>query len=596
MGSGLKDWAKNLKGTMKNYNLKFKNIFSLKFVFLIFISAFFATALPSFAEIADSPVAAQPHETPQDIYKARLDSGLKNTEPYSYALIKKSQADPANAKRLLTEAIKYSPDLPAAYFEMARISFSLSPEGIFEGLNYMIEGIRAYERNFWWMASIAGLAFISLISSFILALIMVAVIRFFADSPLLSHEIREDKKKALIVLSLVPLSLAGPLFFIAGTICLLGLYFSRVDKTVVYASVLFLLLSPFLLRITNIFLSAASPELRASVAVNENRDNKHALSALKGKNDFVSLFSYGLALKKEGHYEEAIAVYKNISPSSPDPRVYVNLGNCYYAINDISAAADFYKKSLEMKPSAAAYYNLSQISREKFDFVKGEEYFIEATKLNREAVSRFAANSQRNPNRFLMDETLPLSVLWKYADSRSQELIKISLLNSALTVLIAISLIVLFYLLGSKAKDRAYRCKRCNTILCGKCGKELLWGQMCAQCYKSLVKFDGLDSRVRVAKLLEVQELQTNKRTIIKILSLTLPGIAHIYAGKILEGSLFLWPFLFLLILILLNPFFHTGLSFFSHDWLTIPSLALIVVLFFISGIVVRRRLNRGWL
>ncbi|MEK7332322.1 MAG: hypothetical protein AAB017_02995, partial [Nitrospirota bacterium] len=105
-----------------------------------------------------------------------------------------------------------------------------------------------------------------------------------------------------------------------------------------------------------------------------------------------------------------------------------------------------------------------------------------------------------------------------------------------------------------------------------------------------------LDSRVRVAKLLEVQELQTKKRTIIRILSLTLPVIAYIYAGKILEGSLFLWSFLFLLILILLSPFFHTGLSFFSHGWLTIPSLALMVVLFFISGIVVRRRLNRGWL
>ncbi|MBI5203414.1 MAG: tetratricopeptide repeat protein [Nitrospirae bacterium] len=557
---------------------------SLLFAFLLALSF----PLPSFAEIADP--------APRDVYESRLNSGLKNTEPYSYSLIKKAQADPSNAKRLLTEAIKYSPDLPAAYFEMARIRFSLSPEGIFEGLNYMIEGIRAYERNFWWLVSIAGLSFISLISSFILVFIMVAVIRFFTDSPLLSHDIIEDKKKFLIILSLVPLSLAGPLFFIAGTICLLGLYFSKADKAIVYGAILFLLLSPFLLRITNIFLSAASPELRASVAVNENRDNKHALSALKGKNDFVSLFSYGLALKREGHYEEAIAVYKNISPSSPDPRVYVNLGNCYYAINDIAAATDFYKKSLEIKPSAEAYYNLSQVSRERFDFVKGEEYFIEATKLNREAVSSFAANSKRTPNRFLMDETLPLSVLWKYADSRPRELIKISLLSSALTALVAISLIVLFYLIASRAKDRAYRCKRCNTILCGKCGKELLWGQMCAQCYKSLVKFDGLDSRVRVAKLLEVQELQTKRRTIIRILSLTLPGIAHIYAGKILGGSLFLWSFLFLLILILLNPFSRTGLSFFSHDWLTIPSLALMAVLFFISGIVVRRRLNRGWL
>ena len=77
----------------------------------------------------------------------------------------------------------------------------------------MIEGIRAYERNFWWLVSIAGLAFISLTSSFIVVLLLVAGIRFFMDSPLLSHDIIENKKKSLIILSLVPLSLAGPLFF-----------------------------------------------------------------------------------------------------------------------------------------------------------------------------------------------------------------------------------------------------------------------------------------------------------------------------------------------------------------------------------------------
>ncbi|TAL28907.1 MAG: tetratricopeptide repeat protein [Nitrospirae bacterium] len=559
------------------------------------ICAFFLilfSSPPCLAEVPDSPVT----EIPQDIYEARLDSGLKNTEPYSYILIKKAQADPAHAKQLLTEAIRYSPNLPAAYFEMARISFSFSPDGIFAGLNYVIEGIRAYKRNFWWLVSIAGLSFISLISSFIVVLLAITGIRFFTDSPLLSHDIMEDKKKALLILSLIPLSLAGPLFFIAGAIFLSGLYFSKVDKAVVYASILFLLLSPFFLGIINTFLSTASPELRAAVAVNESRDNKHAISVLKDKNDFVSLFSYGLALKREGRYEEAIAVYKNILSVSPDSQVYVNLGNCYYAVNDASAAMDSYKKSLEIKPLVTAYYNLSLLSREKLDFPKGEEYFIEATKLNREAVSSFAANSKRNPNRLVVDETLPLSILWKYAAGSSQKLIKISWLNSALTALTAIVLLILFYIIDARVKNRAYRCKRCNTILCGKCGKEQLWGQMCAQCYKSLVKFDGIDSRVRVAKLLEVQELQAKKRNMVRMLSFTLPGIAHIYAGKILTGSLFLWPFLFLLTLILLNPFFHTGLSLFSHVWLTVPATALMVLLFLISGIVVRRRLSRGWL
>jgi len=580
----------------ENYNLKFKNGFPLKVAFLIFIFVFSIIPWFSFAEVVDS--------TLRDIYGSTLDKGLKTNEPYSYILIKKSQTDPSNARGLLTEAIKYSPNLPVTYFELAKLSFSFSPEDIFESIDYTIDGFEAYKRNFWWLRSITGLLFISFISSFVIALMAVICIRFFIESPLLSHDMIEDKKKVLMVLSLIPLSLLGPLFFIAGTLSLLGLYFRNIDKTIVYMSILLLLLSPLFLRITNTFLSTPSPELRAIIAVNESRDNKYALSVLKGKNDFVSLFSYSLALKREGRYEEAIEAYKNLlsASSSPrrgsdEPRVYVNMGNCYFGINDMASAKDFYKKSIDMKPLVSAYYNLSQVSREMLDFAKGEEYFLEARKLSRESsLSRFTSTASKNPNRFVIDETLPMSTLWRYADNRYKELIRISPINSAITVVIAIALAIIFYMIDTRMKYRAYRCKRCNAILCGRCAKEILWGQMCPRCYKSIVKLDELDSKERVAKVLEVQGLQSKRRNRIKVLSLVFPGVAHIYAGKILEGSLFLWLSIFLLVLILLNPLSSTGLSLFSHVWLTIPSLVLMAVLYLISNIAIRRRLNRGWL
>lgn len=531
-----------------------------------------------------------------DIYESRLDNGLKNTEPYSYILMKKAQADPANAKSLLAEAIKYSPNLPAAYFEMARISFSHLPDGMFEGFSYVIEGVQAYKRNFWWQMSVAGLLFVSLTMAFVFTLLMVIVIRFFIDTPLLSHEIKEDNRKILIVLSLIPLSLLGPLFFITGTLFLLGLYFSKTGKVIVYISILFLLLSPFMMRLADVFLSASTPELRAVVAVNESRDNKYAISALKDKNDFASLFSYGLALKRDGHYEKAIASYKNILTTAPDPRIYVNLGNCYFAINDIPAAKDFYKKAADTKALASAYYNLSQASRETLDFVKGDEYFQEAVKFGGDAISKFAATVKRDPNRFVIDETLPVSVLWNYAGSRARQTMKISLLNSVISVLLSVVLFIAFFMVDSRMKSRAYRCKRCGTVLCEKCAKELLWGQMCPQCYKSIVKMDQLDSRERVAKLLQVRELQTRRTRMAGVLAFAPPGIAYIYAGRILAGSLLLWLFLFLLTLVLLNPLFYTGLSSFGHSWLNIPSIILLGFLYLISNVAVRRRLNRGWL
>jgi len=390
----------------------------------------------------------------------------------------------------------------------------------------------------------------------------------------------------------VPLSFLGPLFFMAGSMLLLGLYFRGMNKAVVYASVLFLLMSPLWLNIINMFLSAPSSELRAIVAVNESRDNKYAAAVLQNKDDFISLFSYGLALKREGRYEEAIAAYKKLLASHPDSRAYVNLGNSYAGVNDMAAAKEAYKKSVELKPLASAYYNLSHVSRETLDFAKGEEYFNEAIKLGRETVSQFSSAASRNPSRLVIDEPLPMSTMWEYAETGARRLIKISPLNSASSVIVSIALLALFFIMDSAFKQRAYRCQRCGVILCGKCGKGKLWGEMCSLCYKSLIKLDALDSRIRVAKQLEVQELQKKKRRIISFLSFAPPGIAHIYWGRILSGTLFLWLFVFLLLLILLKPLFSTGLSLFSHGWITMPSAIIMAFLYLISNIDARRRLK----
>jgi tetratricopeptide (TPR) repeat protein len=531
-----------------------------------------------------------------DIYEATLDKGLRNNESYSYLLIKKASVDTSNAKSLLTDALKHSPDLPATYFKLSRMSFSFYPTGIFEGIDSMIEGLKAYQRNFWWLRSITGLLFVSLLSSFVLALLVVICIRFIIDSPLLFHDIAENKAKLLIVLSIIPLSMLGPLFLLIGMLSLSGLYLRKTDKVIVYLTILLFVLSPFILRKVNTFLSPPSAELKAIVAVNEGRDNNSAISNLKGKNDFVSLFSYGLALRRKGRYEEAISAYKSLLSKMPDPKVYVNLGNCYFNIGYMNTAGDLYKKALEIKPLASAYYNLSQVSKEKLDFVKVEDYFREATKLNKEYSSRFVFTESKNPNRLIIDETLSMSTIWRHSNNRYKEAVRLSPLSSVFTIVVAITLCVMFYIVDSRIRYRAYRCNRCNKIQCGKCAKDSLWGQMCSQCYKSIVKLDELDSRERIAKVLEVQELQSNRRGIARILSFTLPGIAHIYTGKVLIGSLLLWALLFAILLIVLNPMFSIGLSSFSHGWISIPSLILMITSYLISNFSIRRRLNRGWL
>ncbi|OGW46816.1 MAG: hypothetical protein A2Y66_04005 [Nitrospirae bacterium RBG_13_41_22] len=534
----------------------------------------------------------------KDLYEDQLNRGIRNSEPYSYVLIKQSKANSTEAKSILREAVRYSPDLPAAYFELSKASFTFSPEGIFNAVDYMLKGIAAYKRNFWWLFTLLGSLFASTILSLISSAIIIILIRLPKDLPLLSHDITEDRNKALLLLILVS-AIIGPLFLIGSILILTGLYMKKWGKVFVYFYLLFLLALPWIFNTASMFFNASvSAKLKAIVQVNESKDNKYALSVLKGRDDPVELFSYALALKREGRYAEAIDIYNKLAAQRPTAPLYNNLANCYVAINDIEKAKELYRKSTELQPIPSALYNLSQVSRKTLDFDKGDEYFLYAQRLDQDAVSRFRSIFGRNPNRFVIDESLPISALLEYSQEKTADASIMNLLRvpQAVMPLIALFMMMLFYILNKRLKNRAYRCKKCGTILCSGCEKHIRWGRMCLQCYRSLVKLDELDAKKRIKRVLSVYDYQKRRRDIIKVISLLIPGAGQIYAENVLSGLLFLWPFLFLLFILITNSIFVPETSKFSHIWLKWGSIFLIATVYFVSNIVTRRRLAKGWL
>ena len=524
----------------------------------------------------------------EGLYEARLDEGLSNTEAYSYLLIQKARENKGHARELLESARRYSPDLPAVYFELARQSFSLSTEGIFEGIDYVRQGLDAYKRNFWWEFNLAGQLCISLLISVVLSLLIVAAIRFSMEQQLLSHDIMEDKRKGLFLLALLLLSLLGFLAFLAGALLLIGLYLRQEDRVLVYMVFLFLLLSPLMIRGADIFSVPPSPELRAIVAVNEGQDNRYALAVLKAGEDFPSSFSYALALKREGDPMEAVQIYKKLLARSANPLVLTNLGNAYYALKDVEMAKQSYMSAVGMKPLPATLYNLSQVYRETLDFAKGDEYFLEAAKLDNEAVSRFVSLAGKSPNRFVVDETLPLSDFWAYARGGGRILV--------LPFILAAGMIPAFSLLSKRIKVRAHRCKRCGAIFCSKCSRNLIWGEMCPRCYTFLIKVEELDARERIASILSVYQIQTRRRRTVKILSHAVPGIGQIYSGRVLTGLFLLWLFLFPLTVLVMNWYPFAGLSPFTQGWLEPPAILFIGLAYLFSIVHMRRGISRGWL
>ncbi|NJD56227.1 MAG: tetratricopeptide repeat protein [Nitrospirae bacterium] len=534
----------------------------------------------------------------EDYYESQLNKGIRNSEVYSYLLMQEARGNRAEAVSLLNRAIQYSPDLPAVYFAMAREKFSFTSAGVLASVDYIVAGIDAYSRNFWWSFSLAGGLFFSLVLSFIMAMLSIAVIRSITDLPLVSHEVGESKQNFVLLIALLILSLISPLLFLAAILVILGLYMSRMDRAVVYFFLFMLLVSPLIFRTASYFLHVSSSgKMKAIVGVNESRDPAYALTELKDADDPASLFSYALALKRTGMYHEALAAYNRLLRMRPDARTYVDAGNAYVGLDDMQEALRNFQTAVTIQPLASAYYNLSVVSRELLDYEKGNEYYRKALETDRDAVSVYQSLAARTPNRIVADEPFSAPALWRIARDNSGTISAFNLValpvwaNVAAALLLAAAL----FFLTSRSKNKAYRCRRCTAIFCPRCEKHIMWGQMCSQCFRSLVKLDETEVKERVARLMSIYEHQKKRRDISKVLSFLLPGAAQVFGGKVLYGLLFMWPFLFLLLLPLTNAFVSSG-PMISHWVVNSFSLLFAAIVYILSNIITRQRIAKGWL
>lgn len=542
-----------------------------------------------------------------DVLNQQLDDGIRNSEAYAHILIAQARSNKAEAGELLKKAAAAAPDLPLVYFEMARNSFGLSLTGILDWVDYTVQGLDAYGRNFWWSFTLWSSLFFAGILSFCLAVFVLCCIRILPDLPLLIHDVQENPSRIALFFVMIILALMSPLLFIAAVLILLGIYMKPSDKVIVYTYLVFLVVSPLLYKTASTFLQASSSgSLKAIVQVNEARGNAYASSALKDARDFPSLFSYALARKRSGQYEEAQSLFRSLAETRRDPRAYVNLGNCYIgqyiieggARNGLEEASRIYSDSINLKPLASAYYNLSQVYRERLDFPKGEEFFSSAVALDRVAVAQYRAVAGKAPNRLVADEPLVRADFWGYIGSRfvQTSTFGTSVVSPGILAFIGLILGAAFYLMNSQLRVHAHRCRKCGAIMCERCEDRLMWGQMCGQCFSSLVKLEETDARERIARILAIYEQQRRRRGILKILSFILPGSSFIYGGRLLPGFLILWPFLFLVIFPVACIIFVPDSRLVVHTFISWAALVLAGLLYAAGLLITLKRMARGWL
>ncbi len=523
---------------------------------------------------------------------SRQAKGLRNYEPYTAVQMKRAGINPADAEPLLEKGLAASPDFPPVYFQLARESLRHLPDGFSKWVYYSVEGIRAYGRNWWWSLSLSGLVTASLAASFVGSLLLTVLLRLPREFPLLKHDTEENPLHLFVWLGMLVISVFfGAAFFLGTLLMLLGLYFGKRDRLLVYLALAALVFLPAASGWLKALSSDSSTELRAVTAVNEAGGDSLALSALANSADFEGAFSYGLALKREGRLNEAVSAFSAALRNSggKDTRAYVDLANCYQLLGNSSSAQQLYESSIAIRPNAEAFYNLALLNRKKFNFEKGDELFKQALKLAPGKVSAFSSYAEGAPDA-PMDSTLGFNDFYRLLLGPH----RIAWMAPQSYAAILWMLVFAFYARAGKLK--AFRCSRCGKVLCYGCEGETYWGRMCGDCYRSLVKLEALDPKERVSRLLKIHGYQLKRGGLIRALSFAPPGIAYIYAGNVLQGMLMLWVFLFAVGLLVLNPLFTTGLSLMDHGWLDYAAWGTAAILYLVSFAGIRRRQGKGWL
>ncbi len=522
---------------------------------------------------------------------AALDKGLTNDDAYAYALQMNSlTAGPDEALGMLEEALNNAPDSPGFYFTLAVAKFP----SVVKSFDLFVEGVKAYNRSFWWRLSLIALLLEAALLSAAIALTAAALLRFPRDLPLISHDINEHKAQILLPLLIMPLALLGPLSFVGGVLFLVGMHMKRSNKLVAYLALLFIALAPLWTDFVGKTASLTNPVVRAVVDVNEGRDNTLALSTLAGREDFPSMFSYAIALKREGRAEEAVELLQGLIETHTDHRLYNNLGNAYVAIERRDLAKAAYLKAIEQGQSVTTLYNLAQIYRDELDYENGEKYFNQAQQMNKAQVSDYTARTAKHYNRMVFDETLTFREISTAAwGSDVRNSVRGFPRGTVIPAGAAGGLLVLFMILGKLMPSSAFRCKNCGKVACHACaGSE----KMCMDCQGQLSEADDASPQSRVKRMLHANQQKTRQMTIIRALSFLPPGIAQTYSGRLLSGFLYMWFFGFGVAVLVLNPFMSTGLAGNSHGWLWLLMAPMLLLVYYVSILTVSRRLDRGWL
>ena len=517
------------------------------------------------------------------LYQLKLDRGIRNLPLLSHLLIREAEqvrrgGDADQAVRRAGYSIKFSPDLPQPYFELARTLWHQNPFQVHQILLEVYRGLVAQFRYYPSSIKLIYDLFYILCSAILMTFIIYGIVVLVKYLPLYFYQIRRDFIKEmtkLLINSLRIFSLLIPFFLrldmlwaiLYWSVLIWG-YVTKKQRQFILSFFVVLVYIPFFLHSSSTFLDGQSSDVTVEINranhEDQNRTTAEKLRAwlLTHPDDPEVLFTLGLMEKRESRYSQAEEFYQRAIQQNPKfSEAFSNLGNVYLAQRKTDLAIDSYQQAIRLSPNKGAYYyNLYRAyAQDNYLTMKTGEALQRAQQLDAELVKYYTTIDSPNMNRLVIDEVLTSQQLrgrfltqFVGREGILFPLFKAWFEKIPSRVPFLMPVFFLGFLIGvsryCRAKRFLTRCPMCGSpthrFYLGTTDQEFI----CFNCHRIFIQKEKIHPKIAEKKSLQVRQFQKQDHFIGNFLSLFFVGFGYLWGDHLVKGLIFLFlSFIFIL-------------------------------------------------
>jgi tetratricopeptide (TPR) repeat protein len=479
---------------------------------------------------------------------------------YTWALSAIQKGELEEAKKHLESSIALSPHFTDSYFTLARLEARrLSPDAIY----YFAQGVVVTARSFEAQSLFAANAAVALLLVFLVSsgiLWFTLALRYF---PLLAHRLAEwlvhrfhaaAPRACAYLLLLAPFAIF-PKYPWALALVLLGTwpFMQRRERVVTFLCAGTFAVTAWFAPWIDRYSPIADPASLTSLVARANESAADpTLAALieatpsRGL-DAEQQTALGLLAMRAGNQEKAVGHFLRAIERNPNESIaYINLGNVFYLNGQYDKALEGYRKAEQVDATdAVGQYNLAQAYIKTL--LMGESSFA----LKRASQAGFDLARDRFAERARATWSIYPRIhdsheFWRMAavEGRHENSRVFSSALAGATGLspragfVLVMAALLLCAVGGRVIKRhrlAFQCSNCGEITCNSCCSDEHNTILCKGCGRVV---GGVTSDKVLEALLRQrrQQLIVRRRKSIKWATVWLPGVRHLYYGRIVSG------------------------------------------------------------